>query len=86
MVDTDKRPSSTQGIQIVGCLMYDDDKDDYCGKPAEWRPANIPMAPFEWFCREHAVEIAQREGVYGVYHVHRKDVVEEIDATDARGS
>lgn len=55
--------------------------DDYCDKPAEWRPANLAMPPFTWFCREHAVMIAEQTGMHGIYHVHRKDVVEEISLT-----
>lgn len=60
--------------------------DDYCDKKVGWRPANIPLAPFEWFCREHAVEIARREGVYGVYSMDRRDVVEEVDPPGAKGT
>ena len=67
-----------QGIRLVGCLMLVG--DDYCDGPAAWRPVAIPMARYEWFCRDHAVQIAQREGVYGVYNVHSKDVVEEVAA------
>lgn len=64
---------------MSGCVMLDAEWE-YCDKPAAWRPANIPMRPEEWFCREHAVLIAEREGVYGIYSRDRQDVVEEIPA------
>lgn len=43
------------------------DSDELCRRPALWRPANLPMAKDEWYCRQHAVEIADRVGTYGIY-------------------
>ena len=70
------------GIRLIGCTILVN--DDYCDKPAEWRPANIPMAFGEWFCREHAVQIAQQEGVFGVYNRNSRDVVEELQGGEQR--
>ncbi len=56
--------------------MYLAREDDYCQRKALWRPASIPMNPDWWFCKQHAKQIAQEEGTYGVYR--QGGEVEEI--------
>lgn len=60
------------------CSMYLD-TDEFCDRLGVWRPANIPMTSDEWFCKQHAVFLARREGMYGVYHRDRRAFVEELD-------
>jgi hypothetical protein len=65
-------------VVLLGCVFLTDN-DDLCGDLGNhWRPANIPVAKFEWFCRAHAIQIAQEAGVYGIYNINSRDVVEEI--------
>lgn len=49
--------------------------DEFCKRKGTWRPASIPMAKDEWFCKPHATLIAKRQGTYGVYQ-EGKDVEE----------
>jgi hypothetical protein len=57
------------------CTMYLTREDDYCQRTALWRPASIPMNPDWWFCKQHAKQIAQEEGTYGIYR-HNGEVEE----------
>lgn len=62
-------------------LMNDSDRrrdERFCKRPGHWRPANIPMMPDEWFCKFHARQIAQREGMYGIYRIDNLMHVEEL--------
>lgn len=61
------------------CSMYLSREDDYCQRKGLWRPASIPMNPDWWFCKQHAKQIAQEEGTYGVYQ-HNGEV-EELPMT-----
>lgn len=62
-----------------GCSWYRTSVEAFCARrTAWWRPANLPMAKGEWFCKQHAKRIAREEGMFGVYYRGNPGLVEEL--------